>query len=65
MFKHPVGTVGQRAAKLPSVKLWEWIEPGQTQTRADALAHTSAVMAKEANFSLTPPTLTASNFAAL
>ena len=31
---------------------------------ADTLAHTSAVMAKVADFSLTPPTLKANNFAA-
>ena len=59
------GSVVQRAAKLPSVKLWEWIGPGPTRTWADTLAHTLAVMAKVADILLRPPTLTASNFEAL
>ena len=29
-----LGSVDQRAAKIPSVKLWEWFDPGTTQTRA-------------------------------
>ena len=28
------GSVGQRPAKLPSIKLWEWVKSEQTHTRA-------------------------------
>ena len=28
-------SVGQRAAKLPAIKLWEWFDPGRSRTRAD------------------------------
>ena len=30
-----IRSVGQRAAKLPSVKLWEWFDPSTTRARAD------------------------------
>ena len=35
------GSVGQRAEKLLSIKLWEWFKPGPHM-----LAHTSIVMAE-------------------
>ena len=28
-------SVGQRAAKLPAIKLWEWFDPGTTRTQAE------------------------------
>ena len=55
-------SVGLRATKLPSVKLWEWFSPSLTRTQAKC---TLTVMAKPADFFLTPPNLMASNFAAL
>ena len=55
-----MGSVGQRAAKLLSVKVREWFDPGPK-----VLAHTSVVKAKVSDFFLRPPTLTASNFGAL
>ena len=61
-----IGSLGQRAAKLPSVKLWELFKLGRTRTRVDTLVvHTSAVMAKAADFFLRTLTLTASDFEAL
>ena len=30
-----MGSVGQRAAKLLAIKLWEWFDPGTTRTRAE------------------------------
>ena len=30
-----LGSVGQRAERLPAIKLWEWFDRGQTQIRAD------------------------------
>ena len=52
-------SISQRATKLLAGKLWEWFDP------PIALAHTSAEMAKAADFFLRTPNLTASNFAAL
>ena len=60
-----VGSVGQRAAELPDIKLFEWFDPGELEPRPNALAHISAGMAKVADFFFKTPTLTASNFAAL
>ena len=30
-----MGSVGQRAAKLPAIKLWKWFDPGPTRTQAE------------------------------
>ena len=57
-----LGSVGQRAAKLPAIKLWEWLdrdrgfEPEQTGWLGPGPA---------GRLFLRPPTLTAGNFAAL
>ena len=55
-------SVGQRVAKWPAIKLWEWFDPGTTQIRADWFEGGRGQMA---DFFLRPPTLTASNFAAI
>ena len=52
-----IGSVGLKAAKLLSIKLLEWFEPGQSQTWAKWFEWGQA-----ADFFLRPPTLTASNF---
>ena len=57
-----MGSVGQRAAKLLSIKLWVKFDPGRSRTRADWFKSGRGQMA---NFFLRPPTLTASNFNAL
>ena len=57
-----MGSVGQRAANLMSVKLWERFDPGHSRTRADWL---ECGQGQTADFFLRPPTLTASNFNAL
>ena len=54
-------SVGQRAAKLPAIKLWEWFEGAGVRTRAHWLTGAGAGW----QTFLRPPTLTASNFAAL
>ena len=54
--------VGQRAAKLPAIKLWEWFDRGQSWIRADWFERGRGWMADSF---LRPPTLTASNFKAL
>ena len=56
-----LGSVGQRAAKLPAIKLWEWFEGAGVRTRAHWLTGAGAGW----QTFLRPPTLTASNFAAL
>ena len=53
-------SVGQRAAKLPAIKLWEWLDRDQ-----DSNPGRLADWGRLADFFLRPPTLTASNFAAL
>ena len=60
-----MGSVGQRAANLPVIKLWEWFDPGWTRIQAKSTCTQLAGMAKAAHFFLRTPTLTASNFAAL
>ena len=55
-------SAGQRAAKLPAIKLWEWLERARHRTRADCFKWGRGRLA---DFFLRPPTLTASNFAAL
>ena len=30
-----LGSVGQRAAKWPTIKLWEWFDPGTTRIRVE------------------------------
>ena len=57
-----MGSVGQRAAKLLAIKLWEWFDPGTTRIRADRFDQGRG---RVADFFMRPPTLTASNFAAL
>ena len=57
-----MGSVGQRAAKLSSVKLSERFDPGPSQTWADWF---ECGWGWAADFFLRPPTLTASNFKAL
>ena len=55
-------SVGQRAAKLPVIKLWEWFDPGRPRTRADRpCTHFGWNGGSGRLF----PTLTASNFTAL
>ena len=57
-----VGSVGQRAANLPAIKLWEWLDrdrgsnPGRVADWGRG---------RLADIFLRPPTLIASNFAAL
>ena len=55
-------SIGQWAAKLPAIKLWEWFDPGCSRTRADRF---ECGRGWKADFFFRPPTLTASNFAAL
>ena len=55
-------SVGQRTAKLLAIKLWEWFGFARNRTEADWLKWRQGRMA---DFFLRPPTLTASNFAAL
>ena len=55
-----MGSVGQRAAKLPAIKLWEWFDPGPTRTRAEWFEWGQA-----ADFFLRTTNLTANNFAVL
>ena len=55
-------SVGQRAAKLPAIKLWEWFETVQA-SNPGTLADWGR--GQLSDFFLRPPTLTASNFAAL
>ena len=57
-----LGSVGQRAAKWPAIKLWEWFDPGTTRIRADWFERGRGW---SADFFLWPPTLTAGNFEAL
>ena len=57
-----LGSVGQRAAKWPAIKLWEWFDSGTTRIRADLFEGGRGQMA---DFFLRPSTLTAGNFEAL
>ena len=57
-----LGSVGQRAAKLPAIKLWEWFDRAGHRTQADWFEWGRGRLA---DFFLRPPTLTASNLAAL
>ena len=57
-----LGYVGQRDAKLPSIKLWEWFNPRRSRIWADWFKWGRG---RPADFFFRPPTLTASNFAAL
>ena len=57
-----LGSVGQRAAKLPFIKLWEWFERGRTRIRADWFEWGRG---RAADFFLRPPTLKAGNFEVL
>ena len=55
-------SVGQRAAKLPAFKLWEWFNPGPTRTQAERFEWG---LGQTADFFLRPLTLTAGKFEAL
>ena len=55
-------SVGQRAAKLPAIKLWKWFNCARNRTQADWFGWGRGRLA---DFFLRPPTLTAGNFAAL
>ena len=57
-----LGFVGQRAAKLPAIKLWEWFDFARVRTRADWFKWGRGRMA---DFFMRPPTLKAGNFEAL
>ena len=57
-----LGSVGQSAAKLLAIKLWEWFDFARVRTRADWF---NTGQGKVADILLRPPTLKASNFAAL
>ena len=52
-----IESVSQKAAKLLSIKIWKWFDPGP--------AHTFALKAEAEDFSLRPPIFTASNFKSL
>ena len=56
------GSVGQRAAKLLAIKLWEWFGHGTTRIWAERF---DKGQGQVADFFLRPPSLTANNFAAL
>ena len=57
-----LGSVDQRAAKLPVIKLWEWLDRDRIRTRADWFKWGRG---RTADFFLRPPTLKAGNFEAL
>ena len=57
-----MGSIGQRAKKLPAIKLWEWLDRDRG-SNPGTLADWGR--GRLADFFLRPPTLTASNFAAL
>ena len=57
-----VKSVGQSAAKLPAIKLWEWFDPGCSRTQANRF---ECGQGWKADFFFRPPTLIAKNFAAL
>ena len=57
-----LGSVGQWAAKLPAIKLSEWLDRDR-ESNPSRLADWGR--GRPADFFLRPPTLTASNFAAL
>ena len=57
-----LGSVSQRAAKLPATKLWELLDCARNRTEADWFKWGRG---RPADFFLRPSTLTASNFAAL
>ena len=57
-----LGYVGQRAAKLQAIKVWEWFNSGHSQMRADWF---ECGQGWKADFFFRPPTLMAGNFAAL
>ena len=54
-------SLGQRAAKLPAIKLWEWLERAKHRTQADCFEWGRG---RSADFFLRSPTLTACNFKA-
>ena len=57
-----LGSVGQRAAKLPAIKLWEWFDFARVRTRADWFKWGRS---RAANFSLRLPNWKGGIFSAL
>ena len=56
-----LGSVGQRAAKLLAIKLWEWFDPGHSQIQANGAFRIFGLKGK----SVQVQSLMASNYAAL
>ena len=54
-----LGSLGQRAAKLLAIKLWEWFHSGRSRIRADWFKRDRG---RAEDFFLRPPTLTVINF---
>ena len=61
-YDRNMGSVGQRAAKLLAIKLWEWFDPGTTRIWADRF---DQGWGRVADFFMRPPTLTTVNFEAI
>ena len=57
-----VGSVGQRTANLPAIKVWEWFDPGPPRTRANWF---ECGRGRMADFFMKPPTLPTGNFEAI
>ena len=57
-----LGSVGQRDAKLPAIKVWEWFDFAGVRTRADWF---ECGRGRMADFFMRPPTLTTGNFEAV
>ena len=55
-------SVGQRAAKLLAIKLWEWFDPGCSRTRVDRF---ESGRGWKADFFFRPPTLIVSSLEAI
>ena len=52
-------SVGQKAAKLLAVKIWEWFDPRRSRIQAEWFERGQG---RAADFFVRPPTLIASNF---
>ena len=57
-----MGLLGQTAAKLLAIKVWEWFAPGPPRTKADRF---ECGRGRMADFFVRPPTLTTDNFEAI
>ena len=57
-----VASVGERDAKLPAIKVWEWFDFAQVRTRADWF---ECGQGRMADFILRLPNLTTGNFEAI